>query len=225
MTTAIVIPAYNEAQTIGQVVRGVSGFGTAIVVDDASSDDTAEAARQAGAVVVHHKINTGYDGAIESGFAEANRRGAEAVVTFDADGQHDHSCLAAFIDALEGNVADLVIGIRPDPARWSEALFGWYTRTRYGVPDILCGMKGYRMELYQRNGRFDSFRSIGTELAMFGLRNRVRVLSLPVPITPRADTPRFGSRLRSNMRIIAALGRTIIKDWSEGVRDNPMNSR
>jgi len=220
MTVAIVIPAYNEAKTIGQVVEGVTDLGTVIVVDDASTDDTSDKAANAGAIVVRHKTNAGYDGAIESGFAEADRIGATGVITFDADGQHDPSFLGAFVEAVEGDVADLVIGIRPRAARWSEALFGRYTRMRYGVPDILCGMKGYRIELYRNNGRFDGSNSIGTELAMFGLRTRVRVLSLPVPVSPRADKPRFGSALRSNVAIAAALGRAIIADLAPGTRNN-----
>jgi len=224
MTVAIVIPAFNEAKTIGQVVAGVAEMGTVIVVDDASTDDTADIAANAGAFVVRHKINAGYDGAIESGFAEADRIGAKGIITFDADGQHDPSFLGAFVEALEGDAADLVIGIRPRSARWSEALFGRYTRMRYGVPDILCGMKGYSLELYRDNGRFDGSHSIGTELAMFGLRTHVRVLSLPVPVTSRADKPRFGSALRSNLAIAAALARAIVADLIPGTRTNRMQS-
>ena len=224
MTTAIVIPAYNELRTIGSVVREVSEFGAAIVVDDASTDNTGQAAAEAGARVVTHASNQGYDRTIESGFAEARRSGAEAVVTFDADGQHHGSCLGTFVEALEGNVADLVIGIRPNPARWTESLFGRYTQMRYGVPDILCGLKGYRMALYQQNGRFDGSHSIGTELALFGLRTHARVLLLPVPVSPRTDRPRIGSTLRSNFRIAGALARAIIKDWSVAVRGSGMKS-
>jgi glycosyltransferase involved in cell wall biosynthesis len=224
MTVAIVIPAFNEAKTIGQVVAGVADLGTVIVVDDASTDDTAKNATNAGAFVVRHKTNAGYDGAIESGFAEADRIGATGVITFDADGQHDPSFLGAFVEALESDVADLVIGIRPRSARWSEALFGRYTRMRYGVPDILCGMKGYRIELYRTNGRFDGSHSIGTELAMFGLRTHVRVLSLPVPVAPRTDKPRFGNAFRSNLAIAAALGRAIVADLTPGTRTNGMQS-
>jgi glycosyltransferase involved in cell wall biosynthesis len=223
VTVAIVIPAFNEAKTIGQVVGGVASLGTVIVVDDASSDETADNATNAGAIVVRHNTNAGYDGAIESGFAEADRLGATGVITFDADGQHDPSFLGAFVEALEGDVADLVIGIRPKAARWSEALFGGYTRMRYGVPDILCGMKGYRIELYLNNGRFDGSHSIGTELAMFGLRTHVRVLSLPVPVSPRADKPRFGSALRSNFVIAAALGRAIVADLAPVTRSKETN--
>lgn len=213
MKTAIVIPAYNEAETIGAVVRGVAHLGTPIVVDDASSDNTVQLAIESGALVVRHTTNKGYDGAIESGFGEANRLGARAVVTFDADGQHNALTLASFVDALENDVADLVIGIRPHPARWAEGLFGRYTRARYEIPDILCGLKGYRMELYLRNGRFDGSRSIGTELALFGLRSNVRVLSLPVPVTARAGNPRFGSTLSSNFSIARAMIRAVVKDW------------
>lgn len=78
---AVVIPAHNEERTVGEVVRGAIGYGTVIVVDDGSTDRTAELARAAGATVLSNSANLGYDGSIAVGFAEAQRLGAEAVVT------------------------------------------------------------------------------------------------------------------------------------------------
>ena len=64
---ALVVPALNEAATIAAVVKGALRYGTCIVVDDGSTDDTADRARQAGAVVVSHTANLGYDAALNSG--------------------------------------------------------------------------------------------------------------------------------------------------------------
>ena len=203
MKLAVVIPAYNEAATIAGVVRSVAAFGQPIVVDDCSRDDTAASAAAAGAVVLRHATNQGYDGALESGFAAAAQGGYEAVATFDADGQHDA--------ALERG-AELVVGERPRPARLAEALFNLYTRWRFGVRDILCGLKAYRMTLYRRHGRFDANRSIGTELALAGLRRGVAVARVEVPIHARADRSRLGSLLRANGRILRALGLAFAAD-------------
>ena len=72
MKAAIVIPAFNEADSIGDVVAAVSAYGTPIVVDDGSSDDTGLLASKAGAVVVRQEVNDGYDAALSRGFDKAD---------------------------------------------------------------------------------------------------------------------------------------------------------
>lgn len=210
MRVAIIIPAHNEAATIARVVSGVIPHGTPIVVDDASRDGTGDEARRAGAVVVHHSVNRGYDGALESGFAEAARIGAEAVVTFDADGQHDPAALPQVLGPIERGEADLVLGIRPAAARASEWAFNVYTRMRFGVPDILCGLKAYRMSLYAQHGRFGRPGAIGTELALVALARGVRFQTVAVLIAPRDGASRFGSSLCANLRILRALGGSLL---------------
>ena len=207
MQVAIVIPAWNEAATIGRVVSSVLPGRTVIVVNDCSSDATASLAEAAGALVVNHTANRGYDGALQSGFEKADQLGVDIVVTFDADGQHDATILDQIILPLAENTADIVIGVRPRTARFSEALFGLYTRLRYGVSDILCGLKGYRIELYKRHGHFDSYGSIGTELALAALAGGARIAVVPVPVYERADHPRFGQGLKANGRILRAMWR------------------
>ena len=211
MKLAIVIPAFNEAATIAAVIGGIATFGRVIVVDDCSTDDTAAIAAAAGAVVVRHAANQGYDGALGSGFAAAEAQGFEAVVTFDADGQHDAATLVEVLAALERG-ATLVVGQRPRAARLAEALFNLYARWRFGVRDILCGLKAYRMTLYRQHGRFDASRSIGTELALAGLRRGVPVARVEVAIQPRADQPRLGSVMRANGRILRALLLALLTD-------------
>jgi hypothetical protein len=131
----------------------------------------------------------------------------DIVVTFDADGQHDASILDQIIQPLARNQADIVIGIRPRTARFGEALFGFYTRMRYGVSDILCGLKGYRIDLYKSRGHFDSYGSIGTELALAALAGGARKAIVRVPIHARGGRPRFGQGLKANWRILRAMWR------------------
>lgn len=206
MKTVIVIPAFNEADTIADVATGVAPFGTVVVVDDGSTDGTAEKARAAGAEVVRLQANRGYDAALEGGFARADELGAEVIATFDADGQCEPAGLEAVLrPVLEGR-ADLALGVRNSPARFSELLFGLYTQLRYGVPDILCGVKVYRAELYRRHGRFGAGGSVGTELALASLRRGARLAAVPVTVRLRASgRPRFGSWARANGRILRAM--------------------
>lgn len=216
MKVAIVIPAYNEAATIEEVVASVRPHGLPIVVDDCSTDSTADLAAAAGAEVVRHRRNMGYDGALQSGFRRADELAAALTVTFDADGQHDAGVLQRVLAPLLAGEADLVLGVRPRPARLSEWAFGLYTRLRYRVPDILCGLKAYDMRLYRRHGCFGSSRSIGTELALASLARGARWATVPVPIRPRQGRPRFGSLLRANGRILRAMllaMRADLCDW------------
>lgn len=213
MKIAIVIPAYNESATIARVVGTVLSFGTVIVVDDCSSDDTGALAAEAGAEVVRHAHNGGYEAALESGFEAADRLGMDAVITFDADGQHTAETLQKVSVLLDGGQNDLVLGFRAEPARFSEFLFSAYTRWRYGISDILCGLKGYRLTLYRAHGRFDGSRSVGTELALYGLRTGCRYASVHVPILPREEGgARFGSVIRANARIVRAMSMAVVRD-------------
>lgn len=198
------MPALNEARTIEAVLKAAGRWGQCIVVDDGSTDDTSEIARGAGAIVVRHDRNRGYDAALESGFQEAQRLGCDTVVTLDADGQHDPDFVRRLLDALEAG-ADLAVGVRDRQARWSEHVFSWYTRWRWGLRDPLCGLKAYRMAVYERRGHFDSYGSVGTELLLFAARFGFRIAQVDLHVRDRKGPPRFGQRLRANLVILRAL--------------------
>lgn len=197
------IPALNEATTIAAVVAGAARFGTPIVVDDGSTDNTGARAREAGAEVVRHAQNRGYDGALDSGVAHAAALGVDLVVTLDADGQHDPRTVESFIAALDDG-AEVVLGVRDRRQRLAEHVFAWLTSRRWGIRDPLCGMKGYRMEVWRSLGHFDRYQSIGTELALHAARTGRRIVQLPVPTRDRQGQPRFGRRLSANMKIFRA---------------------
>ena len=109
----VAIAAYNEARVIGAVVTDVTAAGyRVILVDDGSLDGTAEAARAAGAAVVAHPINLGQGAALQTAIEFALARGAEFMVTFDADGQHRARDIPRLMDALIGNGADFALGSR-----------------------------------------------------------------------------------------------------------------
>lgn len=205
---AIVIPAFNEEATIFEVVSSVNNYGQVIVVDDASTDGTRRVKDTLGTVLVRHSENRGYDAALNSGFKKAEELGFEFVITFDADGQHAPTMIDKYIEILN-NQADLVLGVRPKFARISERLFKIYADYRFGVKDPLCGMKGYRMDLYKELGHFDSCGSIGTELALHSIVNNCRVCQIEVSIAERNDSPRFGSIFLSNLNILKALLRVM----------------
>jgi glycosyltransferase involved in cell wall biosynthesis len=113
MRVCAVIPARDAADTVAPVVRGLRVTlpeATILVVDDGSSDETGARAREAGAEVIRHTLNQGKGAALQTGFDEAVRRGADAVIALDADGQHDPAWAPRLLAGLES--ADLVVGSR-----------------------------------------------------------------------------------------------------------------
>ena len=200
----LVIPALNEAATIGNVVDRARRYGACIVVDDGSTDSTALTARTAGAIVVSHTVNRGYDAAINTGFEAAASCTCDAIITLDADGQHDPELLQKFIDRLHTG-ADMVLGVRNQRPRLAEHVFALYTRWRFGITDPLCGMKAYKIGLYRALGHFDLHGSIGTELMLFSARSGCSIASVPFVVGARLGQPRFGRKLAANLKIFRAL--------------------
>jgi glycosyltransferase involved in cell wall biosynthesis len=109
----VVVPAFNEVKSIGQVVNQVVtlGFQT-LVVDDGSIDQTADVARQYGAHVVSLPLNSGVGGALRCGFRYAVENGFAAVIQCDADGQHLPNHLSDLVDAANRTNAHMMIGSR-----------------------------------------------------------------------------------------------------------------
>lgn len=114
MHSWIVIPAYNESVAVGGVITTLkdAGFDYILVVDDGSDDTTAEICIAAGARVVRHMINRGVGAATVTGMMVAFAEGADAVVTFDADGQHNVTDIANIIRPIADKDADVVLGYR-----------------------------------------------------------------------------------------------------------------
>src|SRR6516164_2803851 len=113
----IVIPAFNEAAVIGEVIGDLrSVFDHVVCVDDGSTDGTGEIARRAGAYLVRHPVNLGQGAAIQTGVEYARRQpGAQVFATFDGDGQHRVKDLVSMIDRLNAGDVDVVIGTRFGP--------------------------------------------------------------------------------------------------------------
>jgi len=111
----VLIPAYNEGRRIASVIRDIGSAvpdAAILVVNDGSRDDTAVAARQAGAIVVSHPFNMGYGAAIQTGYKYARDKGYDHLVQLDADGQHDPACIPALLEPVVRGEADIAIGSR-----------------------------------------------------------------------------------------------------------------
>ncbi|HIC20086.1 TPA: glycosyltransferase family 2 protein [Candidatus Poribacteria bacterium] len=113
MHVCLLLPAYNEAKTIGQVVREASEFvNDILVIDDGSVDKTAQIAEEASGKVIKHSTNLGKGMALRTGFDYVSQKGYDLIATMDSDGQHQPSDLPRFIDYFKNNKPDIIIGAR-----------------------------------------------------------------------------------------------------------------
>ena len=152
---AAVIPAYNAAASIAAVVSGTSRYlSRIVVVDDGSTDDTTQQARAAGAEVLAHPRNRGKGAALRTAFAALGVAGLDAIITLDADGQHDPSDIPRLVEAFRSTGADLIIGSRWDEFggmsrlrrfgnRFSSSALAFFTGLR--VPDSQSGFRLYSL--------------------------------------------------------------------------------
>ncbi len=201
---AAVIPAFNEADDIGEVVKKVNLYATPIVVNDGSSDNTEHFARRAGAIVINHKENLGYDAALQSGLFKAIEMQFQYAITLDADGQHSPFLIEYFKNELILG-SDIVCGVRDHHQRFSETLFSWIGKIFWNIEDPLCGMKGYKLANFKNLKFFNSYHSIGTEYVIRCARTGLEIKNIPIPTRPRNGKSRFGSGLKSNYLILRAL--------------------
>ncbi len=143
------IPAWNEAKQISPIVEAAGEYLQVLVVDDGSSDQTAAMAEGAGAAVIRHPRNLGKGEALKTGFNWAMDRECEAVLTLDADGQHDPGEIPSFLEAHRQRRGDMIIGRRdwrkmPFPRRYTNPFGSWLLSKLLGIP-VYDSQSGYRL--------------------------------------------------------------------------------
>lgn len=220
----VCVPAFEEVESLPAVLAEipleVAGLRThVLVIDDGSRDGTAEVARAHGAHVVSHPVNSGQGAALQTGYLVAERVGVDAVVTLDADGQHDPGQMERLVGPIVRGEADFVVGSRrmgegESDSRARDAGITLYTRliNLLGGTDVSDIANGYRAIRASRLAEIafteDQFHN--PELLLGAARAGLRVVDVPVTIRRRtAGVTKKGTNLRYGLGFL----RVMLKTW------------
>ncbi len=205
-----VIPAYNEATRIASVVSDVMRFvDRIVVVDDGSSDRTAEVAEKAGALVVRHMTNCGAGAATMTGLEAARLLGADSVVTLDADEQHMPEDIPALLKPLNDNLADIVFANRfgtKNKIPFIRRVFNGignivsFLATGQWVSDSQCGYKAFGSKaLADINLRMSGF-EFCTEIVRESVQHKWRIAQIPIKVIYSEYTLAKGQSFANGVR-------------------------
>ena len=192
MKVCLLLPAYNESKTIGQIIQEISEFISEIVViDDGSSDETAEIASASGVVCLVNATNRGKGNALRKGFVYAIEQGYELVFTMDSDGQHDPADIPRFLEHFDRTHPDILIGARETKnSRTSMPLHRRINNRLISyVGSKLCGQRVLDFQSGYRLIRIDVLRQVHLETERYETESELlikagrigfRIESLPI---------------------------------------------
>ena len=211
----VVIPALDAADSIASVVNGVRAALPAaqvVVVNDGSSDRTGEVASASGAHVLSFAANRGKGAALRAAFAYALERDFDAVLTIDADGQHDAAVAPALVELLAD--ADVVVGVRPRAGtrmpfhrRLSNRASSWAISCCAGLPlpDSQSGYRAIRADVLRTVNPLGDRYEFETDFLIRAARAGFRIAGAPVPTIYGA--PSHFRPLHDTARVVATIWR------------------
>jgi len=227
--TCVVVPAYNAEETVGPVVKGALAFlPTVIVADDGSTDATARVAEDAGALVIRVPENHGKGHCLRLLFAEARKRGFDAVIALDSDGQHDPADIPRFLDAHRDAPGAVIVGSRmadedaiPVHRRNSMLVARFYVclaANRY-IDDTQCGYRLYPLSVVESVALHKERYVTETELLLKVGDSGIPIRSLPIRAVYLPDQKTYFRSVPDVAAIsVYVISYIMVKWWIEGTR-------
>lgn len=182
-----VIPAYNESSNISDIIKRVKRYVKNVVaVDDGSADNTSELAKKEGAKVLRHVVNLGKGAGLKTGCDYALRKGAEAIIAIDADGQHDPKEIPDMLKSLED--VDIVFTQRkfnknmPSILRFGNWFIDKTVKSLFNIDlkDTQCGYRAFTGEAYEKIRWKASDYSMESEMIANAGKNRLKYKVVPI---------------------------------------------
>ncbi|MEM1588484.1 MAG: glycosyltransferase family 2 protein [Candidatus Bathyarchaeia archaeon] len=197
-----ILPAFNEQRTIAEVILKAEKYvDEVVVVDDGSSDLTAEIAERLGATVIRHKRNMGYGAALRSGFEYALKLNPKVVVTLDADGQHDPNDIQKLIKPILSEEADIVIGSRflhkikkhEIPAYREVGIKALTKLTKMSsklrITDAQSGFRAYSRKAMETITIVEDGMDASTEILLKAAKEGLKIAEIPISIKYKGLKP------------------------------------
>ncbi|MFC1480094.1 glycosyltransferase family 2 protein [Candidatus Omnitrophota bacterium] len=209
--TIAVIPSYNEAGTIGEIVQNIVRMGMSVlVIDDGSTDNTERIALDSGAMVIRHRHNLGKGFSVREGIRHVlEKTNFEWMIMMDGDGQHHTEDIPALMSAAQLEEADIVTGNRmletkrmPVSRYWTNRFTSWVLSgmCKQSIPDTQCGYRLIRVSALKKLKLTSEKYDIESEILIQAAENNMRIKSVPIQtiygeetskIRPIRDTIRF----------------------------------
>ena len=224
MKTFVVVPAYNEEKTVENVLEDLLKMGfDFVVVDDGSSDDTNKIVtriikeKQQG-LLCKHLLNRGLGAAIKTGIEAALAQGADIIVTFDADGQHDPNDINTVIMPIIKKEADVAVGKRnfkemPSSKKYGNQIMNFITLIFYGirVNDSQSGLRAFNRKAAQ--SIIINARDYGVSSEIIGevKRHQLKLEEVPMKTIYTDYTMKKGTNLYEGLKILTKLILNIFK--------------
>jgi len=210
------IPAFNEEASIARVVLTVERFVDRVLVcDDGSTDMTGVIAEALGAEVIRHETNLGYGAALQSLFEEARKRGVDAAVTLDADGQHDPSEIPKLLKRLSLGDVDIVIGSRFLEGGGSEVpegrkagikvLSGLVSNGEVRITDAQSGFRAYNRHALETLKLSELGMGLSTEILVKAGNHGLKIAEVPIRVSYDEDSAKQTPVLQGSSVLLSTL--------------------